>query len=101
MSNANNQIDHSQIHKLARGIVSRYSSAIDFADKRFVCIPIDVIESYWEIESVRTLLAGLIEGTIDPSDFQKTSEQLIDKLWHLIDHLKDLDVALKHFDETI
>lgn len=101
MNDENNQIDYSTIHELARKIVTRYSSVVDFSDKRFVCIPIDVIESYWEIEAIRPLLAGLIDGSVDPSCFQKNAEQLLDRLWHLIDHLKDLDVALKEFDKSI
>lgn len=95
-------IDHSQIKTLASEIVKRYKSEIDFNDERFSCIPIDVIESYWEMQTMMPVLAGLIDGTTRPARFRRASGQLISRhLWHLIGHLQDLEKALKAYDDDL
>lgn len=101
MSDTAKPVDVRELRELARSFVTRYSIAMDFNDQRFVNVPIDVIESHWELQRIGPLLAGLAEGTTSAENFQKSAEQLHLFLWHLIDHLKDLDVALKSYDETL
>lgn len=102
MSDDTDPIVYSQISVIARGILKRYSDQIDFTDERFVCIPIDVVEAYWEMKLVMPILAGLIEGTTKPDDFSRVSGQLTGRhLWHLIGHLKDLETALNQYEDSL
>ncbi len=100
MNKDENEIDFASISQVARRIVDQYSDKIDFCDSRFVNIPIDLVEGYWEMKRILPLLEGLVERKTDSKDFNRTSELLIDNLWHLIDHLRDLDTALKAYDST-
>jgi predicted alternative tryptophan synthase beta-subunit len=101
MSGTDNEAFGANCRQLAIVIVGRYSSEMDFSDTRFVNVPIDIVESYYEINRVLPLLKGLLEGTTSPAEFHETAERLADNLWHLIDHLQDLNVALTEYDKSL